>query len=95
MREKYKDGRIWGGTAEGSVGHKPTPRGWRVQDNLKLPPLNCKPVFQDVASNTTMSNFDMPAASELVKNDGQQIATTGNAYRAFGIGKINKIIPAD
>ena len=31
---------------------------------MKLPPLNCNPVFQDVASNTTMSNIEIPMSKE-------------------------------
>ena len=31
---------------------------------MKLPPLNCNPVFQDVLGNSTMSNIEIPMAKE-------------------------------
>ena len=63
-REKYKNGQIWGGSAVGSVGYKTSPKAYKIQENMKLPPLNCNPVFQDVASNTTMSNIEIPMSKE-------------------------------
>ena len=40
MTAKYKDNKIWGGNAFGSVGGKQSPKLASIRDSLRLPPLS-------------------------------------------------------
>ena len=44
LHGKFKNNKVWGGTI-GSVGFKVSPNKLALKDNLKLPPLSNKPVF--------------------------------------------------
>ena len=95
LREKYKHGRIWGGTAEGSVGYRTSPNKWRVNENMKLPPLHTKSVFQDVASNTIMSNLqmDMPEAYDTFRSRKSTKQSQGFSKHSDFIG-VEELVPA-
>ena len=40
MTAKYKDNKIWGGNAFGSIGGKQSPKLTSIRDNIRLPPLS-------------------------------------------------------
>ena len=40
MTAKYKDNKIWGGNAIGSIGGKQSPKLASIRRNLRLPPLS-------------------------------------------------------
>ena len=45
MHGKYKNNKVWGGGVPGSVSYKQSPKKFELKQNLKLPPLNNKPIF--------------------------------------------------
>ena len=60
MHEKYRNNKVWGG-AIGSVAYKPSPKHFALKEQLRLPPLNSKPIFgNEKFGKLTLSDANIP-----------------------------------
>ena len=54
----------------------------KFDENMRLPPLNCKPVFNDVANNTTLSNIELPSQGDQFRSTrGKKASVHVNSSR--------------
>ena len=56
----------------GSVCYKTGGKPLKFDESMRLPPLNCKPVFNDVANNTTVSNLELTPQADYRNNRGSR-----------------------
>ena len=84
MHGKYKNNKVWGG-AVGSVSFKGSPKKFELKQNLKLPPLNNKPIFntEKMTMNST-STSKFTAVTELF-NAAQSMEASN-----FGVARMSQ-----
>ena len=77
LHGKFKNNKVWGGTV-GSVGYKPSPNKLALKENLKLPPLSNKPVFNgEQFGKLTISEASMPKMTHTSKGRNKSDASFG------------------
>ncbi len=64
MHGKFKNNKVWGGVV-GSVSYKSSPKKFELKQNLKLPPLNNKPIFNTDKQGLNLGSSKFSAVSEI------------------------------